>query len=163
MVGEKYIRLYDPVHSERLYALGSSMLNNTSSVSTPIVCKWETMIGLLSFLIRLMWKIPITSDFLAFAMFLIWRLFFGPVICCTCPHVIGTTFVHCHPVSLSIFGGHKNVNKSKVRRTSRNQTESCRCFGFNLTWSWYPLVEAVAHTSDHFIGQWLKKSKSSVE
>ncbi|CAF1313960.1 unnamed protein product [Adineta ricciae] len=32
VVGEKYIRLYDPIYSSQLYALGSTMLNNTSSI-----------------------------------------------------------------------------------------------------------------------------------
>ncbi|CAF2236591.1 unnamed protein product [Rotaria magnacalcarata] len=32
VVGEKYIRLYDPIYSPRLYTLGSTMLNNTSSI-----------------------------------------------------------------------------------------------------------------------------------
>ncbi|CAF0917363.1 unnamed protein product [Rotaria sordida] len=32
VVGEKYVRLIDPIYSSRLYALGSTMLNNTSSI-----------------------------------------------------------------------------------------------------------------------------------
>ncbi|CAF2516268.1 unnamed protein product [Rotaria sp. Silwood2] len=32
VVGEKYLRLIDPIYSSKLYALGSTMLNNTSSI-----------------------------------------------------------------------------------------------------------------------------------
>lgn len=107
VVGEKYIRLYDPIYSSRLYALGSTMLNNTSSVMR---IDFDRCSNNESFAFRSMSKIQIMIAFHCLKTFPISNSFSNQVICFTCLLVIGIMFVLFHLVFLSISGGHKLEN-----------------------------------------------------